>query len=283
MLYHLFYPLAEVLSPLNIFKYITFRAAYGALTAFLICVLLGPVAIALLGRMRLRERKRDNVPSRHHAKAGTPSMGGLLLIFSVLVSCGLWMRWDLGYSWIILFAVLWFGGIGFWDDYLKIVKKVPKGLPARTKFAAQILGAVCIFGMAVWGGERGDMRFATNLPLIKVPVDLGLFYGLLVILVIVGASNAVNLTDGLDGLAIGCATVTSLGFGILSYVVGHAEFSEYLNVLHVVEASELTVFCATLVGAGLGFLWFNAHPAQVFMGDTGSLQHDKIVGPSFVD
>lgn len=271
MLYHIFYPLAEVLSPLNIFKYITFRAAYGALTAFLICVLLGPAAIALLGRLKLRERARESVPSRHRAKAGTPSMGGLLLIFSVLVSCALWMRWDLWYSWIVLFSVCWFGAIGFWDDYLKIVKKMKKGLAAKTKFAAQILGAITIFWMAVWGAEPGDMSFSTNLPLIKVPVELGLSYVFLVILVIVGASNAVNLTDGLDGLAIGCATVTSLGFGILSYVVGHAEFSQYLNVVHIVEASELTVFCATLVGAGLGFLWFNAHPAQVFMGDTGSL------------
>ena len=263
--------LSESVPPLNLFRYITFRAALAAFTAFVICLVLGPAVIALLKRSMLRERAREDAPERHKAKAGTPSMGGLFLIGSTTVSCALWLRPDRPYAWIGVFALLWFGAVGFLDDYLKIIKKVKGGLPGRWKLAGQALGALVIYALAGELTQGQVFETATNMPLIKVPLDLGWLYVPFVVLVLIGASNAVNLTDGLDGLAIGCASVTTLGLGILAYVVGNAKFADYLWVMPVPDAGELAVLCAALLGAGLGFLWFNAHPAEVFLGDTGSL------------
>lgn len=280
MLYHLFVPLADTFIGFNVFRYITFRSVYAAVTSFLLCLLFGGWLIARLQSFQLGEVIRQDGPGHHTAKAGTPTMGGVLLLLAFLPSALLWVRWDSPFLWVVAGAAGWFGAVGFLDDFMKW-KRLGKGrgLAGHVKLSLQTLGAILVVGGYLAAlPEDFVHRTAISLPFVKVPVELGVLYPLFALLVIVGASNAVNLTDGLDGLAIGCVTFAALAFTVVTYVVGNVKFSEYLLIVHVPGASELTVLCAGLVGAGLGFLWFNAHPAQVFMGDTGSLFLGGVLG-----
>jgi phospho-N-acetylmuramoyl-pentapeptide-transferase len=283
MLYYIFYPLKDYFFGFNVLRYITFRAACAALTCMLLTLVLGPFIIRKLYEMKIGQpiRKEECPPlyALHKSKEGTPTMGGLLIVVSVVLSILLWGDILNGYMIIMLLSIVWFGGIGFMDDFLKLKRHSSKGLSAREKFLAQ---TVMSFAVGAWFMFDGHTRtFAANLyvPFLKDPLmNMGIFYLFFVMLIINGSSNAINLTDGLDGLAAGCTIIAMLAFTVLSYIVGHAKFSEYLNVQHVAQAGELAVFCAAVVGAGLGFLWYNSYPAQVFMGDTGSLALGGCIG-----
>lgn len=271
MLYHLLYPLHAKLAILNVFQYITFRAAYAALTALLISFILGPWLIRKLSQYQVGQSIRKEGPSSHLAKAGTPTMGGLLILAGITVSTLLWARLDNPFVWMALFTTLAFGAVGFVDDYLKLLRHRNLGLQGRWKIAAQVLIGM-ILGLSLLHLSAGQFETRIAIPFFKdVLIDLGWFYVPFVILVVVGASNAVNLTDGLDGLAIGPTLVAASFYTVVIYLAGNANFSRYLQIVYVDGAGELTVFCAALLGAGMGFLWYNAYPASVFMGDTGSL------------
>lgn len=274
MLYYL-HELMTQFSPLRIFQYVTFRALMGAGTAFLICLLFGPRMIEWLRRLKIGQHIRnDEVLKMHTKKSGTPTMGGVLIIVSVLVSTLLWAIPANGYVLLALGTMLWMGAVGFIDDYMKVTRKRSKGLGARSKLVLQIvwaLIAVCI--LFAWPQGREHVE-SLMVPFLKDPVvrNLGFVAALIFITaVMVGASNAVNLTDGLDGLAIGCSNSAAAAYLTLAYVAGNSIFAKYLQVPYIIGAEELAVFCGCLLGAGLGFLWFNCHPARVFMGDTGSL------------
>jgi len=272
LFYHLLYPLREYVSAFNLFRYITFRSAYATLTALLICFILGPAIIRLLKKYSLVDGIRQDTPERHSAKQGTPTMGGVMILLAVVLPTLLWANLTNKYILICLFATCWLGGMGFIDDYLRIVKRKPTGMVGRYKVAGQTLLGLIIGTLLLAFPDNPDLATRTTLPFLKnVFPDFGIFYIPFVILVITGVSNAVNLADGLDGLAIGMFVFAAAAFAGLSYVTGHARFSSYLNILYLKQAGELTIFCGSLVGASLGFLWFNAHPAEVFMGDTGSL------------
>ena len=269
MIYHLLYPLHTAISAFNVFRYITFRTIYASLTAFLICFILGPWVIRKLSLMQIGQYIREEGPQSHHQKAGTPTMGGTLIILSVLLSTLLWADLTNYFVWIVLVVLLGFGTIGFVDDYLMQVKKRNKGLSARAKLALQTLLALVAGTLVV---SSPDFTTQISVPFFKqVAPDLGWGYVIFSAFVIVGASNAVNLTDGLDGLAIGPVIIASVTYMIFAYVAGHVKIAEYLQINYVARSGEITVFCGALAGAGLGFLWFNAYPAQVFMGDVGSL------------
>lgn len=285
MLYHWLFPLHEVFSGFNVFRYSTFRSIYGALTALAVCLMVGPAVIRFL-RHRAPQPIRKEGPQSHQAKRDTPTMGGIMIVLAILLATILWARWDTPVTWLVAGATVWFAGLGAVDDLLKLTRKNPKGLPGRWKLAGQLVGAVAIVWIlsVVGGGDR--MMFGAEtiglsfvkIPLVKSPLDLGWMYYALAVLVIVGASNAVNLTDGLDGLAIGVFVFCAMALAVTVYLVGHSRFSEYLGIIHVREASELVVFCAALVGTGLGFLWFNTYPAEIFMGDMGSLALGAALG-----
>lgn len=269
MLYHLLYPLHASFSAFNVFRYITFRAIYASLTAFLICFVLGPWFIKMLGQMQIGQYIRDDGPDAHHKKAGTPTMGGTLIIGATVVSTLLWTNLTNFYIWILLFVTVMYALIGFIDDYLMQVKKRSKGLTARGKFLLQTAVAVAAGVMVCL---RPDFDTQVTVPFFKqFSPDLGWGYVLFATLVIVGTSNAVNLTDGLDGLAIGPVIIAAVTYMIFAYVAGHVKFANYLQINYVAASGESAIFCGALAGAGLGFLWFNAYPAQVFMGDVGSL------------
>jgi len=279
MLFRILYPLHEVVSAFNVFRYITFRSALAALTAMVISFGLGRFFIRKLRDLQWGQEIREEGPDSHQAKKGTPTMGGILIIIAVIVPTVLWADLQNIFIWIALFATLAYGLLGFYDDYLKIARKRSLGLTARQKFAAQILVAAAI-GTALVTLSHQEM-FSTRLafPFFKTFYpDLGWLYVGFAVLVLVGSSNAVNLSDGLDGLAIGCVMIASATFMILCYVVGHAVVAEYLGIPNVKGAGELTVFCASLVGASLGFLWFNCNPAQIFMGDVGSMALGGAIG-----
>lgn len=276
MFYEFIYPLHEHFNALNIFRYITFRTIYGGLTAFLICFLLGPWMIRTLQKMQIGQIIQTDGPQSHMVKQGTPTMGGLLILLSILTSTLLWGNLTNHYVGILLLVTMLFGFIGFFDDYLMRVKKRNMGFTAKGKFTIQ-LG----FGMIVAYLIYMSPDFSTTLtfPFFKnLSLDLGIFYIPFACLVIVGTSNAVNLTDGLDGLAIGPFIVASATYMLFAYVAGHTQFADYLHVRHIPAAGEITVICGILAGAGMGFLWFNAHPAQMFMGDTGSIPLGAILG-----
>lgn len=281
---------AETLSPLRLFRYITFRSAGAAITALALSWWLGPKVIRWLKEIRFGQEYADKAEetgglhSRVIQKKGTPTMGGILIITVLNLATLLWAQWNTLIQ-LTLLSVLVLTALGFYDDYAKITKQTGGGATARLKLAVQIILAVFV-ALYLWKlPVTSDLRvpesktaITSNLvsvmmvPFYKYPIHVGAIVGLLLILLaIVGSSNAVNLTDGLDGLAIGCTLIVSLVFLVLTYVSGHAEFSRYLQVPHVTGAGELTVFCAAMIGAGMGFLWFNCHPAQMFMGDTGSL------------
>lgn len=269
MFYHFLYPLHASLSVLNVFRYITFRTIGGALTAFLLVFLLGPYFIRTMRRLQIGQVVRDDGPASHLSKQGVPTMGGVLIIGSMTLSTLLWGRLDNQLVWLILFITIFYCIIGSIDDLRKIRKNNSKGLSARGKLILQMAGAAVV-GMFIFihPGFDGHLSF----PFLKnFRPDLGLFYIVFATLVIVGSSNAVNLTDGLDGLAAGPTIITAGVYLIFSYLAGHIVLSEYLQLPYVAGSGELAVFCGTIVGACLGFLWFNAYPAQMFMGDVGSL------------
>ncbi|WP_243311901.1 phospho-N-acetylmuramoyl-pentapeptide-transferase [Fundidesulfovibrio agrisoli] len=268
MIFWLLVPFAAQMTVLNVFRYITFRAIYAFATALIISIVFGPRMIRWLTKIKCGQYIHEDVKA-HQCKAGTPTMGGLLMGASILGSVLLWADLANANVWMAIMVFVGFGLIGLGDDYLKVVKKNNKGLSARGK----LIGQLIIAGVAV-GALLLDPDFSTKLqvPFFKnFSPDLGWWYLPFAVLVIVGASNGVNLTDGLDGLAIGPTVVAAGMFALFVYVAGHAQIARYLQVLPVSGVGEVAVFCAAMAGAGLGFLWFNAYPAQVFMGDVGSL------------
>ena len=274
MFYEWVYPLHELpgLSGFNVFRYITFRSAYAAITALLLCFVLGPPMIEWLARVRLGQKVRAEGPQSHLAKAGTPTMGGLLIVTAIVVPTLLWGNLHSRPVWLAVIATLWLGAIGFLDDYLRVVKGYPKGLLGRYKLAGQVAIGLAVGVVLVLWPEPGLSSTTTQVPFLKFRViDFGWLFVPFVVLVITGSSNAVNLTDGLDGLASGLVAIAALTFAGMCYLSGHVKFSQYLNITHLAYGGELTVFCSAVLGASLGFLWYNCHPADVFMGDTGSL------------
>ena len=269
MFYHFLYPLHETFSFLNVFRYITFRTIYAVITALAISFLIGPSITHFLRRYQVGEAIRPDGPASHHRKAGTPTMGGAMILIAVIVSTLLWADIANRYIWLVLFSVIGFGLIGFLDDYRKCILRDAKGLLPRYKFGLQI-GVALIIALGLYFSPAYSTIL--SVPFFKqITPDLGPFYIPFAILVIVGASNAVNLTDGLDGLAVGPIMVTAAAYLIVVYVTGRSDFSAYLIIPHIKGAGELAIFCGAVLGAALGFLWFNAYPATIFMGDTGSL------------
>jgi len=276
MIYHFLYPLHTNFSVFNVFRYITFRTIYASLTAFLICFLLGPWVIRKLTALQIGQFIREDGPESHFQKAGTPTMGGALILFSVIVSTLLWTNLTNAYVWIVLLVTVGNGLIGFMDDYLMLIKKRSKGLSAKGKILLQTALAL-LAGALLF--HQPDFNTQVTLPFLKnISPDLGLGYVLFAAFVIVGTSNAVNLTDGLDGLAIGPAVIAASTYMVFAYVAGHAKIANYLQINYVVGCGEITIFCGALAGAGFGFLWFNTYPAQIFMGDVGSLSIGGALG-----
>ncbi len=291
LLYQKLFPYYRVF---RIFRYLTFRTAFASLTALLIGLLIGPFVIERLREFQIGQYVRDDGPKTHLKKGGTPTMGGVLICISILVPTLLWSDLSIPYVWIVMLATLAFGAIGFADDYLKVVRKNSKGLSARQKLylqgatsAAVAIALVRLEALGIystrlvvpfvkkfrpdlvwsWMGHIPHMHWLAFLPFV-----------LFVTVVIAGASNAVNLTDGLDGLAIGCTIIAAAALAVLTYVSGHVVFSDYLELQRMPMVSEVTVFCGSMVGASIGFLWYNAHPAEVFMGDVGALALGGAIG-----
>ena len=288
MLYWLFYEkLFRHFTPFRVFGYVTFRTAFAALTALFLCLALGPWLIAKLHEFQIGQYIREDGPKSHMKKAGTPTMGGILIIISILIPTLLWANLVNPYVWIAMFSLVSFGLIGFWDDYAKVRRKQNEGLTVRQKFGLQIVAALIVGFMLLTLHAQKAYSTSMNVPFFKsfkpdllidaflrnwytYPLAFVFFFGFM-ILVIVGSSDAVNLTDGLDGLAIGLMLIASFAMTALTYVTGHATWAQYLDLARLPGASELTIFCSSMVGASLGFLWYNAHPAEIFMGDVGSL------------
>ena len=295
MLFYLFY---HVLQPyfhaLNVFRYITVRTALASLTALLITLVLGPWVIRRLSDLQIGQFIREEGPKSHQSKAGTPTMGGVLIVGSTVVPTLLWGDLTNDYVWLAVLTMLIFGMIGFIDDYSKVAKKMNLGLTGTHKFSLQIIASCCVAITLITLTASGTYSTQLSIPFFKnFRPDLVIHsmlstqylwwlaympFLIFVALVIVGSSNAVNLTDGLDGLAIGCVVVAAGALTVLTYVTSFARFSEYLDIPHLPQVGELTVFCGALVGSSLGFLWYNAHPAEVFMGDVGSLALGGSIG-----
>ena len=288
MFYWLFFEkLFHAFTPFRVFQYSTFRTGMASLTALALSLLLGPWMIRRLRQFQVGQHIREDGPKSHQKKAGTPTMGGLLIIISVVVPTLLWSNLSVPSVWVALLGMVSFGAVGFWDDFTKVRKKRNLGLTATGKLTAE-MGASLLVGFALlWMHARGVYSTSINVPFVKsfkpdllidawlsnvwtYPLAFLFFFGFLM-LVLVGASNAVNLTDGLDGLAIGLMVIAGGAMTALSFLSGHAEFARYLELSRTPGASELTIFCGAMTGASLGFLWYNAHPAEVFMGDVGSL------------
>ncbi len=296
ILYEFLYPLNGYWSPLrvlNVFQYITFRTAYASLTALLISLLLGPWLIARLREFQIGQQIREEGPKSHQKKAGTPTMGGVLIVVSIIFPTLLWSNLRTRYIWVVIFASLAYAAVGFADDYIKIVRKRSLGLTAREKIGLQVLVSLGVGISLLYLMNVGQYETKLTVPFFKTfAPDLLIdrlfatplwFIGyvpflIFVSIVIVGSSNAVNLTDGLDGLAIGCTLIASAALTALTYITGHAILSDYLDIQFIRNAGELTIFCGSMVGASLGFLWYNAHPAEVFMGDVGSLALGGAIG-----
>jgi phospho-N-acetylmuramoyl-pentapeptide-transferase len=296
ILYEFLYPLNKYWAPLrvlNVFQYITFRTAYASITALLISLFLGPWLISRLRDFQIGQHIREEGPKSHQKKAGTPTMGGVLIVVSIILPTLLWASLRNRYVWVAVLATFAYATVGFTDDYIKIVHKRSLGLTAREKMGFQILVslAVAVFLLYLMNVHEYDTKL--NVPFFKTFAPTLLierlfstpfwFFGYLpflifVSVVIVGSSNAVNLTDGLDGLAIGCTLIASTALTALTYITGNARFSDYLDISYIRQAGELTIFCGSMVGASLGFLWYNAHPAEVFMGDVGSLALGGAIG-----
>ena len=287
MFYYLYLKFHAQFHLFNLFRYVTFRTAYASLTALFLSMFLGPYVIRKLRQFQIGQYIREDGPKAHQAKAGTPTMGGVLINLCIVIPTLLWADLSNPFIWLALGVTVAFAGIGFWDDYQKLRKRNNLGLTARTKFLLQILVSF-VFGMILVAmTARGFYSTAIVFPFFKRIHPTFTIPGLLhnswsyplaflpflafVVLILVGSSNAVNLTDGLDGLAIGCVVVAASALTVLTYVSGHAIWSAYLDIEHLPHAAELTIFCGAMVGSSLGFLWYNAYPAEIFMGDVGSL------------
>jgi phospho-N-acetylmuramoyl-pentapeptide-transferase len=271
MLYKLIYYFHDYYSPVNVFRYITFRTALAIITSLLITFISAPWIIGKMRQLSMTQYVRDDGPRTHLKKEGTPTMGGVMIILSVVLSVLMWGDLSNKFILIMIAAIIGFGLIGLTDDYLKVVKKNPRGLGGWYKIGAQIALAIAI-GYSFYYDPNDIYIAKLSIPFFKKwLIDLGWFYVPFTILVIVGSSNAVNLTDGIDGLAIGLVGVASLANAVFVYISGHTGFSQYLNVLFLPGTGELTVFCGAMFGASLGFLWYNSYPADIFMGDVGSL------------
>jgi phospho-N-acetylmuramoyl-pentapeptide-transferase len=270
------YPLVKYFTPFNVFQYLTFRGAYAALTTLFICFVFGPRIIEALRQLKIGQSVREDGPATHLKKDGTPTMGGVFIIFSVLVSMVLWQDLNNRMVWLVMGAFTAFGLIGFLDDYLKVTRHNPDGLPAWGKLAGQFIVALAlVLYLYFTGGEEITYLY---IPFFKNPlVDLGVLWVPFGVLLIMGESNAVNFSDGLDGLLAGLLILVFITLTILTYLSGRADYSAYLGIPYIPGAGELTVFCLAAVGACIGFLWFNAHPAEVFMGDVGSISLGGVV------
>lgn len=279
MLYYLLVPLKEYFIFFNVFRYITVRTALAGITALLLSLILGPLLINFLKKYQIGEKIRADGPESHFEKKGTPSMGGILIIGSTLITTLLWGNLSNYYIWLAMATMLCFGLLGFWDDYLKIKMKKDSGLIIRHKLLFQIIISALIGITLVYLGLRGEFNLHLNLPFFKKWVPyLGWIYLPWIMLILVGSSNSVNLADGLDGLAIGLTLISTSAFMALSYTAGHALWSQYLNIAMVPQAAELTIFVGAISGACLGFLWYNCHPAQIFMGNVGALSLGATIG-----
>jgi phospho-N-acetylmuramoyl-pentapeptide-transferase len=279
VLYDLARPFADKFILANLFRYQTFRTGGAVMTALLFCFIFGPAIIRWLkSKQGAGQPIRTDGPETHLKKQGTPTMGGVMILLAVILSTLLWVDLRNKYTWIVLLVTMGFGAVGFGDDYLKLTKRNTKGLPGKVKLAGQIVIAA-VAAVLIANVTRDPLSTQLALPFFKdALINLGWFFPIFSIFVIVGASNAVNLTDGLDGLAIVPVMIAVACFGLIAYLVGNVIFSNYLQLQHVAGAGELLVFCGALVGASLGFLWFNAPPAMVFMGDTGSLSVGAALG-----
>lgn len=280
MLYNLLYPLSDDFVVFNVFRYITFRTIWAFVTALMFSIVFGPRFISWLRSIKCGQYIQEDVAAKadHQKKAGTPTMGGLLMGVAVLASTLLWADLSNHYIWLTLFVFIGFGTVGFLDDYLKIRRKNNRGLSSKTKLGGQILVALAAMLIFMMDPAYSSLL---SVPFLKESLfhpDLGLFYLPFAIIVMVGASNGVNLTDGLDGLAIGPSVVAAACLGVFLYIAGNVNLTNYLQVPYIVGVGEVSVICGALVGAGLGFLWFNAYPAQVFMGDVGSLSIGGVLG-----
>jgi len=276
MIYHLLYPLHTTVSFFNVFRYITFRTIFASITALLICLVVGPWLIRKLQSLQIDQQIREDGPQSHLVKKGTPTMGGVLIIFAVMVSTVLWANLAIDYIWLMLMVTVGYGLIGFFDDYRKYNGKNSKGISGKTRLAAEIIIALFVSMILYW---KPGFNSQVTIPFFKTVLpNIGWGYVLLSTFIIVGAANAVNLTDGLDGLAIGPAIICFATYVLFAYFAGNVKVASYLQITYVSGAGELAVFCGALVGAGLGFLWFNAYPAEVFMGDVGSLSLGGALG-----
>jgi len=260
----------------NLSEYITFRAAFASISALLICFIIGPWVIKILNKHQVGEEIRSNGPSGHKVKKGTPTMGGIIILLAVLIPTIIFSDLNNSLIRIIIFSTIWMGVIGFIDDYLKVIKKVPLGLIARYKLIGQILLSLAI---SYFLFNFSGFTTKTTIPFLKnTEIDFGLIYPIIIMFVITGTSNAVNLTDGLDGLATGLLAISFTVFSAIAYITGRVDFSKYLNILYIPEAGELTIFSAAMAGACIGYLWYNSFPAEIFMGDTGSLSTGAALG-----
>lgn len=263
----------ELWSPLNVFQYITFRTGGAFLTSLFIMLFFGDAFVDRVKNWRVTQTIREYGPQTHLSKSGTPTMGGILILLALVVSTVLWARMDNRFILLILISALYLGALGFWDDYQKLIRRHPsKGLSQQTKIGFQVLWALAVVGYLYFYPSNSVYDTRVQVPYLKeVFINLGSFIILFEMVVIIGASNAVNLTDGLDGLACGTLIISALAYGIFCYLAGHAKLSSYLRLIPVSGAGELTVYLGAMGGACLGFLWFNSYPATIFMGDTGSL------------
>ena len=274
MLYYFFDYINKIYAPpgFDIFRFLTFRSALAAITGLFLAFYLGPKIIRMLQKNQIGEAKKEDAPQTHWSKAGTPTMGGLIIIFSAVVPVLLWGDLTSVYIILILGGTVWLSLVGFLDDYLKVIKKYPKGLIGRYKLLGQFIIGLVVGSVIYFSPEFSNFNTLTTVPFLKnINLDLSVLYIPVVVFIITATSNAVNLTDGLDGLAIGVIAIVMIALALLSYVSGNVIFADYLNIIYLPGSGELTVFVAALVGASLGFLWYNSYPAQVFMGDTGSL------------
>ncbi len=276
MIYHLLYPLSDTYSYFNVFRYITFRTIYAAITALVICFVLGPWLIGKLQSLQIGQPIRDDGPDSHLSKEGTPTMGGVLIIFSVVLSTLLWANLTVDYVWFILMITVGYGLIGFTDDYRKLASRSSKGIPGSIRLTGEVILALLV-GIFLY--IKPGFSSHVTIPFFKAILpDLGWGYIVFSVFIIVGTANAVNLTDGLDGLAIGPATICFATYLLFAYFAGNVKISGYLQIPYVAGTGELAVFCGAMVGSGIGFLWYNTYPAQIFMGDVGSLSLGGALG-----
>ena len=283
MMYYL-YDLRDLEKALNVFQYVSFRGLCAAVTAFLLCIVFGNRVILKLISLKIGQpiRTKEEVhklAELHGGKKGTPTMGGVLLLGAVFVSTLLWARPDNKFVWLVQFTIIYLGALGFWDDYTKVTKKNSGGISGRIKLLAQFVLALAISAFFLLNPKLNEVAQGLYVPFYKQPLlSMGIFSVAFFAIVVVGTSNAVNLTDGLDGLATGCTITVSFAYAVLTYLAGSESLSTYLQVPHFAGADEVSIFCMAMVGGGLGFLWFNCYPAKVFMGDTGSLAIGGVLG-----